>query len=107
MNKNKLILLSRSGCCLCKGLEERISNLSLELLDPPLLLCVVNIDEPNVPKSLKDRYALEVPVLILELANPLRRLELPRVSPRLSEEDLFLWLEKIISKKLETRKRGI
>ena len=102
MSKNKLILLSRLGCCLCKGLEERLSSIALDLFDPPLVLCVVNIDEPSVPKSLKARYSLEVPVLLLELDDPLRRLELPRVSPRLSQEDLVSWLKKFICKNLGT-----
>ncbi len=102
MRKNKLILLSRVGCCLCQGLEDCIRNISLDHLSPPLKLCVVNIDEPEVPKSLKSRYSLEVPVLILELDNPVRRFELPRVSPRLSHEDLIIWLEKTIGKKLKT-----
>ena len=86
MNKNKLVLLSRSGCCLCKGLEERIGNVSLESFIPSLVLCVVNIDEPDVPEDIKARYSLEVPVLLLESSSPLRRFELPRVSPRLDEE---------------------
>ncbi len=103
MGKNKLILLSRLGCCLCKGLEERINNLSLDLFNPPLVLCVVNIDEPDIPKALKDRYSLDVPVLILELDNPMRRFELPRVSPRLSQEDLSVWLGKVICKKLQIK----
>ncbi len=101
MGKNKLILLSRLGCCLCKGLEERISNLSLELFDPPLVLCVVNSDDEDVPKSLKARYSLEVPVLILKLDDPSRSFELPRVSPRLSQDDLFSWLEKVIYKRIQ------
>ena len=101
MVKNRLILLTRLGCCLCKGLEERIGDLSLDLLDPPLELCVVNIDEPDIPKSIKARYSLEVPVLILEVVSPLRRFELPRVSPRLSQEDLFVWLEKVVCSKLQ------
>ncbi len=103
MSKNKLILFSRLGCCICKGLEERISQISLDLFDPPLVLCVVNIDEPDIPKSIKARYSLEVPVLILELDNPLRRFELPRVSPRISQEDLAIWLKKNICKKLQTK----
>ena len=101
MVKYRLILLTRLGCCLCKGLEERISDLSLDLLDPPLELCVVNIDEPDVPKSIKARYSLEVPVLILEVDNPLRRFDLPRVSPRLSKDDLFIRLEKVVYTKLQ------
>ena len=101
MSKNKLILLSRLGCCLCKGLEERIGNVSLESFNPSLILCVVNIDEPDVPEDIKARYSLEVPVLIIELENPLRRFELPRVSPRLSQEDLGTWLKKEIDRKLK------
>ena len=98
MSKNKLVLLSRSGCCLCQGLEERIGNVSLESFNPSLVLCVVNIDKPDVPEAIKARYSLEVPVLILELENPSRRFELPRVSPRLPQEDLVLWLKKVIEK---------
>lgn len=75
----------------------------MDLFDPPLVLCVVNIDEPDIPKSIKARYSLEVPVLILELDNPLRRFELPRVSPRISQEDLAIWLKKNICKKLQTK----
>ena len=102
MSENKLILFSREGCCLCEGLEERINKIPMDILHPSLVFCVVNIDEPGVPKSLKSRYSLEVPMLLLESDNPWRRIELPRVSPRLSQDDLATWLGKIISKKLET-----
>ena len=102
MNKNKLVLLSRSGCCLCKGLEDLIGNVSFDSFSPPLVLCVVNIDEPDVPEDIKARYSLEVPVLMLEIENPFRRFELPRASLRLSQEDLVTWLKKVIDKKLKT-----
>ena len=101
--KTKLLLLSRVGCCLCEGLEERLKALPLKKIDPPLTLSVVNIDEAGIPQDQRDRYSWEVPVLFLELENPSQRIELPRVSPRLSEELLFSWLEKIIYQKLHIR----
>ena len=98
MIEHKLILLTRSGCCLCEGLEERLLKLSLDQLEIPLKLCVRDIDSKDVTKAETARYSLEVPILLLELSPPLRRFELPRVSPRLDEEALFSWLQKIISK---------
>ena len=101
MSGNKLILFSRVGCCLCKGLEEHLGSLPLTKLNPPLKLYVKDIDGLDVSSVENSRYSLEVPVLLLELEHPLRRLELPRVSPRLSEEELFKWLQKRLQKTLE------
>jgi len=94
MIENKLILFSRDGCCLCEGLEARLKRIKLDQLMPPLKLFVRDIDGCDVQNLEKDLYSLEVPVLILELDMPLRRFELPRVSPRLSDEGLFKWLQK-------------
>ena len=98
MSQNKLILFSRTGCCLCEGLEERLLKLSLDQLEIPIKLCVRDIDSKDVTKAEPARYSSEVPILLLELSSPLRRFELPRVSPRLDEEALFSWLQKTISK---------
>ena len=98
MIEHKLILLTRSGCCLCEGLEERLWKLPLDQIETPLKFCVRDIDSKDVTKAETARYALEVPILLLELSSPFRRFELPRVSPRLEEEALFSWLQKIISK---------
>ena len=75
-------------------------NLSLDDLDPPLKLLIRDIDGIDVQNCERDLYSLQVPVLLLELDQPFRRLELPRASPRLSEEGLFNWLQKNISNKL-------
>ena len=98
MIEYKLILLTRLGCCLCEGLEERLWKLSLDKLENPIKLCVRDIDSKDVTKAEVARYSLEVPILLLELSSPLRRFELPRVSPRLEEEALLSWLQKTISK---------
>ena len=84
-----LTLLSRQGCCLCEGLEQRLQDLELSRLQPPLTLKVIDIDAEGVEPELRSRYDLEVPVLILH-GKPL-----PRVSPRLSGEGLFTWLQRL------------
>lgn len=83
-----LILYSRQGCCLCEGLEQRLRELALHTLTPPLRLQVIDIDAAGVDPALKARYDLEVPVLALPAG------ALPRVSPRLSGEGLFRWLQR-------------
>ena len=77
-----LILYSRTGCCLCQGLADRLASLTPS---PPV--SVVDVD--NDP-DLQARYGLQVPVLAVDLDGSLQ--ELPRVSPRLAGERLAGWL---------------
>jgi hypothetical protein len=72
-----LLLLTRQGCCLCEGLEEKLRLLAL-----PFERRDVDTDP-----ALQARYGLEVPVLLMG------ERELPRVSPRLSPEALHHWLK--------------
>ncbi|MEJ6585334.1 MAG: glutaredoxin family protein [Synechococcus sp. ArSW.bin.68] len=89
IDSRRLSLYSRTGCCLCEGLEQRLRDLHLEQDILPLKLVVVDIDAPDCAASLRARYDLEVPVLVLE------ETELPRVSPRLSGDGLRTWLRKV------------
>nr|WP_284498477.1 glutaredoxin family protein [Synechococcus sp. MU1655] len=83
------MLYSRAGCCLCEGLEQRLRDLNLEDDIHPLTLVVVDIDAPDCAASLRARFDLEVPVLVLGDT------ELPRVSPRLSGDGLRTWLQRV------------
>ena len=85
----QLTLYSRTGCCLCEGLESRLRDLDLKGLS--IELAVIDIDSPGTPQELKARYDLEVPVLALDGT------ELPRVSPRLTGEGLLNWLQRCLS----------
>ena len=85
----ELVLYSRQGCCLCEGLEQRLGALNLAQLG--FSLQVIDIDHPSVSPELKARYDLEVPALVAQGR------ELPRVSPRLSGEGLFNWLQRALS----------
>ena len=86
---HELILYSRTGCCLCEGLESRLR--ALDLVGLSITLTVIDIDAPDTPKAVQARYNLEVPVLALDGG------ELPRVSPRLSGEGLLNWLQRCLS----------
>ena len=88
-DSRRLFLYSRTGCCLCEGLEQRLRDLNLEQGLPPLKLVVVDIDSSDCAAPLRARYDLEVPVLVLEDT------ELPRVSPRLTGDGLRHWLQRV------------
>ena len=76
----ELVLVTRQGCCLCEGLEEKLRALAV-----PLQCLDVDLNP-----QLLARYGLEVPVLLLRDGGGER--ELPRVSPRLSGTALAAWL---------------
>jgi hypothetical protein len=68
-----------------------LQDLNLDLDTPPLKLVVVDIDSSDCAATLRARFDLEVPVLVLGDT------ELPRVSPRLSGTGLRHWLQRACS----------
>ena len=94
MNSDLLILYSRKGCCLCETLEKKLSNICLSNLKPSLVLSIVDIDCKKVPLDIQMKYTNEVPVIILDSTKLLKKIELPRVPPRLKEDMLLSWIQK-------------
>ena len=94
MNSEVLILYTRKGCCLCQSLEEKLSNICLENLKPSIVLSIVDIDCEKVSLDIQIKYTNEVPVIVLDSAMLSKKIELPRVSPRLKEETLLSWIQK-------------
>ena len=94
MNSEVLILFSRKGCCLCETLEKKLSTISLINLNPPIVLSIIDIDNKELSIDIKRKYTNEVPVLVLDSNKLSRKIELPRVSPRLKEDMLFSWIQK-------------
>ena len=94
MNSEVLILYSRKGCCLCEMLEKRLSNISLSNLNPSIELSIVDIDSEKVSVDIQRKYTNEVPVMVLNSKKLLRKIEFPRVPPRLKEELLLTWIQK-------------
>ena len=94
MNPEVLILYSRKGCCLCQTLEKKLSSIRLEKLNPSIALSIVDIDSRKVSLDIQKKYTNEVPVIVLDSTRLLKKIELPRVSPRLKEDMLLSWIQK-------------
>ncbi len=94
MNSEILILYTREGCCLCQTLEKKLSDICLENLNPSIALSIVDIDSKQVSLDIKKRYTNDVPVMLLDSTKLSKKIELPRVSPRLKEDMLFTWIQK-------------
>ena len=94
MNSEFLILFSRKGCCLCETLEKKLSTINLIDLNPPLVLSVIDIDNQEVSIDIQRKYTNEVPILVIDSKKLSRKIELPRVSPRLKEDLLSSWIQK-------------
>ena len=94
MNSEVLILYTRKGCCLCQTLEKKFSSIVLENLSPSVLLSIVDIDSKKVSLDIKMKYTNEVPVMVIDSFILSKKIELPRVSPRLKEDMLLSWIQK-------------
>ena len=94
MNSEVLILYTRKGCCLCQALEKKFSKISLENLNPSIVLSIVDIDSKKVSLDIQMKYTNQVPVIVLDSTRLLKKIELPRVSPRLKEDMLLSWIQK-------------
>ena len=94
MNSEVLILYSRKGCCLCEALATKLLNISLSDLKPSIELSIFDIDSEQVSTDIQGKYMNEVPVIVLESNILSRRIELPRVPPRLKEDLLLSWIQK-------------
>ena len=94
MNSEVLILFSRRDCCLCQTLEKKMSKINLTNLNPSIVLSIIDIDSEKVSNNLQRKYSNEVPVLVLDSNKLSRKIELPRVPPRLKEDLLFDWIQK-------------
>jgi hypothetical protein len=94
MNSEVLVLYSRKGCCLCQTLEKKLSNICLQNLNPSIVLSIVDVDSKKVSSDIQMKYTNEVPVMVLHSTRLLKKIELPRVSPRLKEDMLLFWIQK-------------
>ena len=94
MNSEVLILYTRKGCCLCQALEKKFSNICLKKLKPSIVLSIIDIDSEKVSLDIQIKYTNEVPVIVLDSNLLLKKIEIPRVSPRLKEDMLFYWIQK-------------
>ena len=79
---------------MCQTLEEKLSNICLEKLNPSIILSIIDIDSKKVSLDIQMKYTNDVPVIVLDSTRLLKKFQLPRVSPRLREDMLFSWIQK-------------
>ncbi len=101
MKSEVLILYSRKGCCLCETLEKKLLNINLTNLNPPIDLSIIDIDSEEVSIDIQKKYMNEVPVIVLDSNKLSKKVELPRVSPRLKEDLLLSWIQNKLNIYLE------
>ena len=79
---------------MCQTLEKKLSRICLDNLNPSIELIIVDIDSKKVSLDIQMKYTNEVPVIVLDSNRLLKKIELPRVSPRLKEDMLLSWIQK-------------
>nr|WP_075487674.1 glutaredoxin family protein [Prochlorococcus marinus] len=98
----KIIIFVRQGCCICGSLKNKLAKIKLSELFPNLEeLKEIDIDRFDLYKDKYKKYNYEVPVIAVEGIRSEEIIELPRISPRLKDDQLKNWLQKNISTILE------
>jgi len=98
----KIFIFVRQGCCLCDSLKNKLAKINLNELFPNLEeLKEIDIDRVDLYKDKYKKYDYEVPVIAIERIRSEEIIELPRISPRLKDDQLKKWFQKNISTILE------
>ena len=97
----KIFIFVRQGCCLCDSLKNKLAKINLKEILPNLELKEIDIDRVDLYKDKYKKYDYEVPVIGIEQVKSKKIIELPRISPRLKDDQLKNWFQKNISTILE------
>ena len=93
----KVFIFVRQGCCLCDSLKNKLAKIKLNRLFPNLELKEIDIDRFDLYQNKYKKYDYEVPVIAIEEDKSKKIIELPRISPRLKDDQLMNWFEKNIN----------
>ena len=93
----KIFIFVRQGCCLCDSLKNKLARIKLKKVFPKLELKEIDIDRFDLYQDKYKKYNYEVPVIAIEEDNSKKIIELPRISPRLKDDQLESWFEKNIN----------
>ena len=93
----KIFIFVRQGCCLCDSLKNKLAKINLKEILPNMELKEIDIDRFDLYKDKYKRYDYEVPVMGIEEVKSKKIIELPRISPRIKDEQLKNWLKKNIN----------
>ena len=93
----KIFIFVRQGCCLCDSLKNKLAKINLKEILPNLELKEIDIDRVDLYQDKYKKYDNEVPVIGIEEVKSNIIIELPRISPRIKDEQLKNWVEKNIN----------
>ena len=93
----KIFIFVRQGCCLCDALKNKLSKINLKDILPNLELIEIDIDRVDLYQDKYKKYDYEVPIIAIEGTNSEEIIELPRISPRLKDDQLKNWFQKNIN----------
>ena len=93
----KIFIFVRQGCCLCDSLKNKLAKINLKEILPNLELIEIDIDRVDLYQDKYKKYDYEVPIIAIEGINSKEIMELPRISPRLKDDQLKNWFQKNIN----------
>ena len=97
----KIFIFVRKGCCICETLKNKITKINLEEIKPKLEINEIDIDRFDLYQDKYKKFDHEVPVVAIKESTSQKFIELPRISPRLKDDQLKNWFQKNISTILE------
>tara|TARA_B100000902_G_C26966611_1_gene743174 strand:+ start:56 stop:370 length:315 start_codon:yes stop_codon:yes gene_type:complete len=100
----KIFIFVRKGCCLCDSLKNKLAKIKLKEVFTNLELKEIDIDRFDLYQDKYKKYDYEVPVIAIEEDVSKEILELPRISPRLKDNQLEVWFKKNINTVLKKNK---
>jgi len=93
----KIFIFVRQGCCLCDALKNKLARIKLKDLFSNLEIKEIDIDRFDLYQDKYKKYNYEVPVIAIEEDKSKEIIELPRISPRLKDDQLESWFERNIN----------
>ena len=94
----KIFIFVRQGCCLCDSLKKKLAKINLNELFPNLdEFKEIDIDRVDLYQDKYKKYDYQVPVIAIEEDKSQKIIELPRISPRLKDDQLENWFQKNIN----------
>ena len=93
----KIFIFIRNGCCLCETLKNKLTKINLNEIKPTLEINAIDIDRFDLYQDKYKKFDHEVPVVAIIESTSQKFIELPRISPRLKDDQLKKWLEKNIN----------
>ena len=93
----KIFIFVRKGCCLCETLKNKLTKINFKEIKPKLEINEIDIDRFDLYQDKYKKFDHEVPVVAIKESTSQKFIELPRISPRLKDDQLKKWLEKNIN----------